>query len=69
MLWNGCINGLNRLQLVLNSYTLFCVEYRVDSYIFLFNIFLNEKFACCFNFSFTKNNLQNNRINQINYLK
>lgn len=29
MLWNGCINGLNRLQLVLNSYTLFCVEYRV----------------------------------------
>lgn len=46
MLWNGCINGLNRLQLVLNSYTLFCVEYRVDSYVFLFIIFLNEKFAC-----------------------
>lgn len=29
MPWNGCINGSNRLQLVLNSYTLFCVEYRV----------------------------------------
>lgn len=35
MLWNGCINGLNRLQLVLNSYTLFCVDTLLPRLIFI----------------------------------